>query len=96
MRKVGFKNKNGFVSGEKFCGLSNTRKISSRSVECNENQMLTFLTVGKAKKPTWSECRDLCDGDNDCEFFQWKVIVIQNILHLYNLPFLFLLGSQIS
>jgi len=72
LRKVGFKNKNGFVSGEKFCGLSNTRKISSRSVECNENQMLTFLTVAKAKKPTWSECRDLCDGNPDCEFFQWK------------------------
>ena len=76
LRNVGFKNKNGFVSGERFCGSSDAIEISIESLGCsNKNQMLTFLTIGRKKTAdTWSECRDFCDEKDECEYFQWQVI----------------------
>ena len=77
MKKVGFKSKKGFVSGERFCGLTDTRAISQKSLGCSKkNQMLTFLTIAKKKRvATWSDCRDLCNAEDECEYFQWKVIL---------------------
>ena len=50
LRKVEFKNKKGFVSGERFCGSSDAIEISIESSGCsNKNQMLTFLTIGRKK-----------------------------------------------
>ena len=41
---------------------------------CNENQEPTLLTIARKKKvATWSECRDFCDKNSECEYFQWKV-----------------------
>jgi len=40
---------------------------------CNENQEPTLLTIARKKKvATWSECRDFCNKNSECEYFQWK------------------------
>ena len=45
-----------------------------KSVGCNEGQMPTFLTIKKKRNvATWTECRDMCDANSECEYFQWKV-----------------------
>ena len=76
MQSVEFKTKKGFVSGQRFCGSSVASEISIKSLGCsNGNKMLTFLTIGKKKSTdTWSDCRDLCDENEECEYFQWQVI----------------------
>ena len=48
--------------------------IFSYFLACQPGKIPALPVVFKKKKvKTWQECRDLCDGNTECEFFKWKV-----------------------
>ena len=59
-----------FDSGKKFCPTSTVQN-------CNIGSFLKEgkkgIMVSKKNKTTWGECRDLCNNEDDCDYFKWKV-----------------------
>ena len=59
-----------FESGRKFCPMMTTVQ-SICKVNVIAKKILAFpLTT---QTPTWHACRDLCNTDERCEYFKWKV-----------------------
>ena len=53
--------------------------------------MLPYMTVYRSFKRSkkWSDCRDTCNDENECEYFKWKVmnkssLLMQCINIIYN------------
>merc|ERR1719322_75746 len=79
MKKGMFKNKKGWTSGTRFCGLEATNTTASNTTTpastegCNENQIPSLKTIKRKRSvETWSQCRDFCNDNSECEYFQWR------------------------
>ena len=53
-----------------------TTAATTTSEGCYDNQEPFFFIIARKKKvATLSECKDLCDANDGCQYFQWKVII---------------------
>ena len=58
--------------------------INLNILVCEENQ-LPYMTVIRSFKRSkkWSDCRDACNDDNECEYFKWKVMDKSSLLLIH-------------
>ena len=81
-----------FDSGKKFCPTSTVQN-------CNIGSFLKEgkkgIMVSKKNKTTWGECRDLCNNEDDCDYFKWKVQYMKHEYHNIDYPGL-CLGHSLS
>ena len=63
-------NNNIFESGRKFCPTLTTAPPSCKVDSIAKKSLAFPLTT---QTPTWNACRDLCNEDENCEYFKWKV-----------------------
>ena len=61
--------KDGFESGKKFCPSETPPPNCQDGVYIPKN----FEVSIDSPTITWHACRDLCDTNDDCEYFKWKV-----------------------
>ena len=61
-----------FESGKKFCPTATTEATppSCKDDVFTKKSLTVFMNN---QTSTWHACRDLCNTNNMCEYFKWKV-----------------------
>ena len=57
---------------------------------CMQNKIKVLKTIKKLKAKNWKLCKSACDANQNCDFFNWKVIILTEILsttfeHFFNI-----------
>ena len=71
-----------FDSGKKFCPTS--AKVQNCNIGSFLKEGKKGLNVLKKNKTKWHECRDLCNKEDNCDYFKWKVHMTYETLIIIN------------
>ena len=66
---------NRFESGEKFCPMATNEDIQP-TCQVDTFAKKNLLDLENTETATWQACRDLCNTNDNCDFFKWKVHVM--------------------